>query len=83
VTYTDGTSTTITQSMSDWYTPQSYTGESKAVTMPYRLIASGTEDVRTFYLYAYSLAINNAKTVASVTLPNNRYVVILAATLAP
>ena len=51
--------------------------------MPYRLIASGTEDVRTFYLYAYSLAINNAKTVASVTLPNNRYVVILAATLAP
>jgi hypothetical protein len=83
VTYTDGTSTTVTQSMSDWYTPQSYAGESKALTMAYRLISSGAEDARTFYLYAYSLAINNAKTVASVTLPNNRYVVILAATLTP
>jgi hypothetical protein len=83
VTYTDGTTTTLTQSMSDWFTPQSYTGESRAVTMSYRLTSTGAEDVRTFYLYAYSLPINNAKTVASVTLPNNRYVVILAATLTP
>jgi len=83
VKYTDGTTATLTQSMSDWFTPQSYTGESKAVTMSYRLTSTGAEDVRTFYLYAYSLAINNAKTVASVTLPNNRYVVILAATLTP
>lgn len=48
--------------------------------MPYRLLSTA-EDVRPFYLYAYSLAINNAKTVA--TLPSNRYVVVLAATLAP
>ncbi len=83
VTYTDGTTTTITQSLSDWYAPQGYAGESKAITMTYRLISTGAEDARTFYLYAYSLAINNAKTVASVTLPSNRYVVILAATLSP
>lgn len=83
VTYTDGTTTTITQSMSDWYTPQSYTGESKALSMAYRLISDGAEDARTFNLYAYALPINNAKTVASVTLPNNRNVVILAATLTP
>jgi hypothetical protein len=83
VTYTDGTTTTLTQSMSDWFTPQGYTGESNALSMPYRLTATGEEDVRTFHLYAYSLPINNAKTVASVTLPNNRYVVILAATLTP
>jgi hypothetical protein len=81
VTYTDGTSTTITQSMSDWFTPQSYTGESKAVVMAYRLLPSGAKDARTFNLYGYSFAINSAKTVASVTLPNNRHVVVLAATL--
>ncbi len=83
VTYTDGTATTITQSMSDWYSPESYTGESKALSMAYRLNSDGSEDTRTFNLYAYALAINNTKTVASVTLPNNRKVVILAATLTP
>jgi hypothetical protein len=81
VTYTDGTSTTITQSLSDWFTPQSYTGESKAVTMAYRLLPTGAKDARTFNLYGYSFAINSAKTVASLTLPNNRHVVVLAATL--
>lgn len=81
VTYTDGTTTTITQSLSDWYTPQNYAGESKAVTMAYRLTSTGAADNRTFYLYGYSFAINSAKTVKSVTLPNNRDVVVLAATL--
>ena len=83
VTYTDGTTTAVTQSLSDWYTPQNYTGESKAVTMAYRLTPTGAADDRTFYLYAYSLAINNAKTVKSLTLPDNRNVVVLAATLVP
>src|SRR4029077_3845683 len=32
VKYTDGTSATFTQSVSDWFTPQNYSGESKAVT---------------------------------------------------
>ncbi len=81
VTYTDGTTTTITQSLSDWYTPQNYTGESKAVTMAYRVTPTGATDDRTFYLYGYSFAINSAKTVKSVTLPASRDVVVLAATL--
>ena len=81
VTYTDGTSTTVLQSLSDWFTPASYTGETKALTMAYRDTGSGLIDNRTFYLYEYSLALNSAKTVASVTLPNNRNVVVLAATL--
>ncbi len=83
VTYTDGTTTTATQSLSDWYTPQSYAGESKALSMTYRLTPTGATDNRTFYLYEYSLAINNAKTVSSVALPGNRGVVVLAMTLAP
>ncbi len=81
VTYTDGTTTTITQSLSDWFTPQSYAGESTALSMAHRDTSSGTEDNRTFNLYGYSFAINSAKTLASVTLPNNRNVVVLA--LAP
>jgi hypothetical protein len=83
VTYTDGTTTTVTQSLSDWFTPQSYGGESTAVTMAYRLLPTGAKDARTFYFYAYSLTINNAKTVKTLTLPANRHIVVLAATLNP
>jgi hypothetical protein len=83
VTYTDGTSTLSYQSLSDWYTPQTYAGESEAVTLPYRLTATGATDNRTFHLYGYSIAINNAKSVKSLTLPANRNVVVLAVTLVP
>jgi hypothetical protein len=69
--------------LSDWYTPQSYAGESQALSMAYRLTSSGATDNRTFNLYEYSLAINNAKTVESVALPSSRDVVVLAMTLAP
>ncbi|MFT4113852.1 hypothetical protein [Silvibacterium sp.] len=77
VNYTDGTSTTVTQSLSDWYTPQSYSGESEAKIMAYRDTSSGGQDDRTFYLYGYSFALNNSKTVKNLTLPNNRDVVVL------
>jgi hypothetical protein len=83
VTYTDGTTTTLTQSLSDWFTPQNYTGESKAATEAYRLTSSGASDNRTFYLYGYTLAINSSKTVQSLALPNNSHVVVLALTLTP
>src|SRR5208282_3017319 len=83
VAYTDGTTTAVTQSLSDWYKPQSYAGESEAVTMAYRLISTGATDNRTFYLYGYSFAINSAKTVKSITLPNNRNVIVLAVDVTP
>ena len=60
VTYTDGTTTRITQSLSDWFTPQNYPGESQALTMGYRVTASGATDNRTFHLYGYSFALNSA-----------------------
>ncbi len=81
VTYTDGTSTTVTQSLSDWFTPSNFAGESKALTMAYRDNGAGQRDNRTFYLYEYALALNPAKTVANITLPSTRNVVVLAATL--
>lgn len=82
VNYSDGTSTTISQGLSDWFSPQNYTGEAKAVTMAYRNNPDGSKDARAFYLYGYSFAINGAKTVASLTLPGNRNVVVLAYALA-
>lgn len=81
VNYTDGTSTTFSQSLSDWFSPQNYAGESKAVTMAYRINPDGTKDNRTFNLYGYKFAINSAKTVSSLTLPGNRNVVVLAGVL--
>ena len=81
VTYSDGSSSTFTQNLSDWFTPQNFSGETKAMTMPYRDNAQGQKDNRTFYLYQYTFALVANKTVVSVTLPNNRNVVVLAASL--
>ena len=81
VTYTDGSVSSFTQSLSDWFTPQGFAGEKAAMTMPYRDNYLGQIDNRTFYLYEYVLTLNSGKTVASITLPNNRNVVVLAATL--
>ena len=80
VTYSDGTTSTFTQSLSNWNTPQNYAGESKAVTMAYRDKSNGTKENRTFYLFGYSFALNPAKTVSTLTLPNNANVVVLAIT---
>jgi hypothetical protein len=81
--YTDGTSSKFTQSFSDWFTPQNFPHESEGVAMPYRNFDNGTKDKRTFNLYAYHFALNSAKTVQNVTLPDNLDVIVLAVTLVP
>lgn len=81
VTYTDGTTTQFKQSLSDWCTPQNYSGESNAVPNNHRDNSTGTIDVRSLYLYSYSFVLNSGKTVQSLTLPQNRNVVVLSATL--
>ena len=83
VTYTDATTTTFVQNMSDWFTPQSYVGESKAVPMGHRNSSNGSTDNRPFYLYGYSFALNAAKTVQSIRLPSNASVVVTAISLIP
>jgi hypothetical protein len=83
VTYTDGTSATYTQNLSDWLAPQAFSGESAALKMPYRNASYGAKDNRTFTVYAYSFVLNSSKTVSSITLPNNANVKVLALTLAP
>jgi hypothetical protein len=78
VNYSDGTSTSFTQSVSDWFTPQNYAGETEVLSMAYRLNSNGSLDNRTFYLYGYSFALNSAKTAVSLTLPKTRNVIVLA-----
>jgi hypothetical protein len=81
VTYTDGTTASFTQSLSDCCTPQNYTGESKAILMPYRDNSNGTRDTRSITLYGYTFTLSSSKTVKSIALPNNRNVVVLAMNL--
>jgi hypothetical protein len=78
VTYTDGTTSTYQQSLSDWGAPQKFTGESIAATMAYRVLPSGATQAGPWYLYGYSFALNGAKTVKSLTLPKNANVEVLA-----
>lgn len=91
VTYSDNTTSTFTQSFSDWCScsgskpgPGQQPGESFAVVMPYRDGANGAPDDRVFNLYAYTFVLNSTKTVQSLTLPvlsKTGAVVVLAATL--
>ncbi len=83
VTYADGTSSSFTQSLSDWAMPENSTGESVAVSTPYRLAADGSKDDRTFHAYAYSFTLDANKEVRSIGLPGNRNVLVLALTLVP
>ncbi|HTW58999.1 MAG TPA: S53 family peptidase [Terriglobales bacterium] len=91
VTYTDGTTSAFTQNFSDWCScspstpgPGQQPGETFAVVMPYRDIATGGEDNTPFNLYAYTFVLNSAKTVQSFTLPakpSSGGVAVFAATL--
>jgi alpha-mannosidase len=83
ITYADGTSSSVTQSLSDWYEPSGYKGESEAITAPYRLVGDGSKDNRSFYLYGYSFSLDSNKVVRSITLPDNEHVLIFAITLVP
>ncbi len=82
VTYTDGSTTDFSQSLSDWLTSssQGYAGEATAFTGSYRNLSDGTKDARQFSLYQYSFPLNKAKLVKSLTLPNNANVVVMAVT---
>jgi len=83
ITYADGTATSVTQSLSDWYESSGYAGESEAVEVPYRLTDSGSKDERTFHLYGYSFKLDGSKTVRSISLPENEHVLVFAITLVP
>jgi hypothetical protein len=81
VMYTDGSTGQFTQSFSDWFGPQGFSRESKAVQMAYRDIYNGTKGNGPLNLYEYTFPLDPKRTVQSLTLPVNRHVVVVAATL--
>jgi len=83
VTYADSTTSLFSQGLSDWFTPQNYVGESKAVIMGHRNNSSGSAGNSTFYLYGYAFKLNSSKVVQSLKLPNNPNVIVTAISLIP
>jgi len=83
VTYSDGTTTSFTQSISNWTTPQNYAGESTVLSTAYRVRSTGATQQGSYRVYGYSFALDSARTVQSLTLPANANVVVLAVDVTP
>jgi hypothetical protein len=87
VTYTDGSTSTFTQGISDWFGPANgtavYPGQSTAVYAPYLHDGGSGSLGDPVAIFAYSFALNPAKTVQSVTLPADGDVGVFAMNLGP
>jgi hypothetical protein len=81
VTYTNNVTTTFTENFSDWVVPTFYGGQTVLLTMPYHDGSGGGYDNSEANLYGYTLTLDSAYVVRSITLPNNANVEILALTL--
>jgi hypothetical protein len=77
VTYTDGTTTTFTQSFSDWAIPQGFSGESIVLAASNRIAPNGQVNSLAVNLYGYTFELTAGKTPQSVKLPSNRNVIFL------
>ena len=83
LTYTDGTTTPIAQSISDWGSAATtFSNQMIAAIMPYRLSHTGSATATTSYLYGYRFPLNNTKSAQSLTLPIDANVNLLAVTMA-
>jgi beta-glucosidase len=73
VTYTDGTTSTGTITVSDWYSNAAVSGDSLVATAPYWNEPSGSTLPKNHQvsLYLTTVPLTAGKTVASVTLPSN------------
>ncbi len=81
--YTDGSTTAVDQEFSDWVNPRNYPGEAIAVCTPTRHNYDGSIDRNSACVYGYTLPVDPSRTLASVTLPATRNVVILSAVALP
>ncbi|MGH3407863.1 MAG: glycoside hydrolase family 3 C-terminal domain-containing protein, partial [Streptosporangiaceae bacterium] len=73
VTYTDGTTQTSTLSLADWYADAPATGSVIAASGPWNVPPSQSSSfgAHTVAVYYAQIPVNPAKTIASVTLPDN------------
>jgi beta-glucosidase len=73
INYTDGTSSTATLSLADWYADSAVPGTVIAASAPWNVPASETSSFgpQTVAVYYAQLPADASKTIASVTLPDN------------
>jgi len=83
VTYTDGSTSTSTLTMADWYNNQAVPGCTLVATAPYwnRPAGSTYPQDQKVSLYAASIPLSAGKQAAYVTLPNNKQLHIFADTI--
>ena len=78
VTYTDNSTTTFTQNMSDWFNAAGWPGESVVNCSEKRNYENGSTQADSVCVYGYDIPLDVTKTVASITLPNTRNIVMLS-----
>ncbi|HEU5340294.1 beta strand repeat-containing protein [Edaphobacter sp.] len=78
VTYTDGTTTSQTIYLSDWVHSLSWPGESSIKCNVSRDTSGGGVDANSTCVYGYQITLDPTKIVQSLTLPNNRNILMLA-----
>ncbi len=81
VTYTDHSTLTFTQNMSDWFNVKGWAGESVVSCSEDRNYSDGTShsvQPDSACLFGYQIPLDPTKTVASVQLPATRDIVMLA-----
>ena len=79
--FTDGTSGTGQLNMSSWTAPAGYSDETIVSTTAYRNTGSGGRTSGNTYLYGYIFPTDGTRVVKSLTLPNNRNIVIVGLSL--
>jgi hypothetical protein len=78
VHYTNGTTSNTTQSISDWCSPQNYSGETQVLSMAYRNTSTGGElSSPTCYVYGYTIPVTSSLTVSSLSIPASGSVIVL------
>ena len=82
-TYSDKSTDTFTQNVSDWNTPQNYPGETTGATMAYSNQLSGAKVAGSTSLYSYPFSLDVCKTATSFLLPKSSNLNTLAITMVP
>jgi hypothetical protein len=81
ITYTDSTTFSFTQNMSDWFNAKGWSGEAVVNCSEDRNYSDGTShsiQPDSACLYGYQIPLDPTRTVASVQLPDTRNIVMLA-----
>lgn len=78
VTYTDGSTTVLNQTLSDWVYAAGWPGESVVNCSEDRNFQDGTTQADSVCVYGYQIVLDPTKTVSTLQLPATRNIVMLA-----